>query len=276
MKKKWQNRSALLIALVGSIFSTKALTLPLVNVEIQPVLQVEKCLKAEQQSCYQVDIHSVKTNIDWINQYFDNTIRNQLKLDEVALIPESESAEKYQQNLSLTQLKQNYLEGLSALMQQEFAPIGYFQLYHPRFFAQNGALAMFVEDFYLFSGGAHGYGSTNYLNFDLNQRKILTVDDLLLPHQKTALLEKLHQAYLKYLSEKYTDSSPAELEREYSLDITNNFTFTTDSLVFSYPPYVLGTYADGTITLAIPYTELVGILKPEYLFNTTRINSKFL
>ncbi|AWX13146.1 DUF3298 domain-containing protein [Mergibacter septicus] len=271
MLKKWRQTIIFFMILVGSAISTKVFAIPLLKVETQPIIQAQKCLKAEQQACYQVDIQTIKTNIEWINHYFEEAIRKQLKLDEVAVIPENWS-EKDQKNLSLAELKQNYLADLSGLMQQEFAPFGYFQFYRPRFFAQNQALAMFVEDFYLFSGGAHGYGSTNYLNFDLKLGKKLTVDDLLLSDQKDGLLEKLSQAYAQYLSTKAEDNS----SEGYSVDIIDNFTFTADSLVFSYPPYYLGSYAEGTIVLSIPYTELIGILKPAYLFGTTQIRSDFL
>ena len=44
-----------------------------------------------------------------------------------------------------------------------------------------------------------------------------------------------------------------------------NFFFNTDGLAFSYPPYAIAPYSEGNVVLTVPYDELVGVLKDEYL-----------
>ena len=43
------------------------------------------------------------------------------------------------------------------------------------------------------------------------------------------------------------------------------FYLTDDGLVIYYPPYELSYYARGFVEFVIPYSELYGYLKPEYV-----------
>src|SRR5699024_4765500 len=113
---------------------------------------------------------------------------------------------------------------------------------------------------------------------DLKTKKLLDLEEILLPGKQREFSELLRDAYLEYISvaESEPDQAKAEkrlLEREDSgwiAEPTNNFAFAYNGLLLDYFPYMLGSFAEGEIQLLIPYSRLIDIVKPEYLFNTTK------
>lgn len=257
-------------------------TIPLVQAESTTILQESKCFGAENSQCYTLDVQSLTTNVAWINDYFQQALRGFLEPELLVFAENREQqADKKAEwaKLSLEQLKKAYVDSVAALFStnNEDIPIGYSLEYKPRFIAQNQQLAMFTAYLYAYTGGAHGMYSTHFVNFDLKNKKVLKLDDILLANQQEKFNQLLKQAYLDYLSlTEYEESNnKAEqiladrAEMGWIVEPTDNFTFRYDGLVLSYPPYDLGPYAAGEIELFIPYRKLLGVLKSEYLFNTT-------
>lgn len=252
--------------------------LPLVSAKTVTFLRDEKCFAEDR--CYQLDLQSLATNVDWINQYFDDAARKLLQVNDPNL-SEAESAKKQAEwdKLPLDQLKKAYIDDVASLFKDaEYAPFGYSLEYQPRFMAQNQQLAMFSDYFFHYAGGAHGIYATHFINFDLKAKKVLSIDDVLLPNQRKAFNNLLQEAYLDYVAsvENEPDHDKAEqllqerADMGWAAEPTNNFTFTYNGMLLSYPPYELGAYAEGEIQLLIPYERLIDVVKPEYLFNTTK------
>lgn len=251
--------------------------LPLVSSKTETVVKAEKCF-SEDLHCYQIDVQNLITNVDWINQYFENHVRDLMSSD-VADSSDEETAKKEAERdkLPLSELKNEYLASIATLFDDiQASPLGYEIEYYPRFIAQNQQIAMFVESFYYYAGGAHGIHSTQFTNFDLNSKKVLRLDDVVLPEQKSEFKHLLEQAYLEYLminepnQEKAKQQLQERAEMGWRVEAIDNFTFTYDGMLSLYPPYELGSYAEGEIKLLIPYTKLIGVVKPEFLFNTTK------
>ncbi|MGZ8545323.1 MAG: DUF3298 domain-containing protein [Flavisolibacter sp.] len=114
---------------------------------------------------------------------------------------------------------------------------------------------------YSYSGGAHGMYATTYLVLDLQNKKRLTVDDLLDQKGKNELGRLLE----KYFRIQY-DLSPGESLEEggifdNKIEPNANFYFTGKGIGFVYHPYEIASYAMGEIDIFIPAKELLPYIK---------------
>lgn len=110
-------------------------------------------------------------------------------------------------------------------------------------------------DTYIFTGGAHGYGATTYLNFDKITGAELMGSELL----------KNQVAFSKFAEEvfrkKYNIPQDAPINSTGFMFEDNRFTLpeniglTAKSIVLHYNPYEAASYADGALILEIPMAE---------------------
>ena len=108
---------------------------------------------------------------------------------------------------------------------------------------------------YLFTGGAHGYGSTSFLNVDPETGEELGFNELFIDHK----------AFLAFAEGKFREQqkiSPQQSINDHGFwfenDIfylPNSFGFTADSIIFIYNQYDIASYADGPIELKISRKE---------------------
>jgi hypothetical protein len=208
------------------------------------------------EGCPQVDIQRLETSKPWINQFLDREI---LKLSNVQL---SEQVPK------LTTLQANVDRFIQAAKQDSAArgaPVPYTMQVTPEFLGEKGNIALFKISAAFYSGGAHGSALDNYYNLNLKQKKQLKLADITLPEQQTQLQALVHQQYAEWVKENDLSSDLAKYEQDWPFTLTDNFTFDSDGLVFSYGQYEIGPYAVGMPEFTIPYAQLEGIIKPEYL-----------
>jgi len=137
--------------------------------------------------------------------------------------------------------------------------------------------AVFRHDTWEFACGTHGNGNTELfvLKRGAAHPQPVKLDDILLPNQKAKLANLLKAAYVKYLTERDSDSEQEASEQktlEYvngqfgnGFQITNDWRFDKNGLTFEYDIGELGAYAEGGPKLTIPVKDLQGIIKPETL-----------
>lgn len=116
---------------------------------------------------------------------------------------------------------------------------------------------IFSNDQYTYTGGAHGYGYTQFLNFDLETGKQLFLADIIaMDHEREVL---------KLLENKFrTDNqlSPAQPLTEGGLfddripSLSPNFYLTSKGIYFEYAPYEIGPYAMGSIGIFLSFKQL--------------------
>jgi hypothetical protein len=100
---------------------------------------------------------------------------------------------------------------------------------------------------------------------------VLSLDQVLLPGKRPAYVEALRAAHRRWLSgNPDARHDPAAYDRLWPFQPSSNFAFTDDGLVVKYDSYQIAPYSAGQPELRIPYTELAGILKPEYLPSASR------
>lgn len=120
-----------------------------------------------------------------------------------------------------------------------------------------------------FTGAAHGMSSSEYLNWDNDTQTPITLENMLVPdaqEQFYALLAKAHQQWLATLA------TTTDLDLDAWLDIwpfhtNDNIALTATGVTVKYNPYAIAPYSFGLPELQIPYAQLQGVLKPDYLLN---------
>lgn len=117
-----------------------------------------------------------------------------------------------------------------------------------------------------FTGAAHGLTASQFLNWDNATETVLGMEQLLVPGaypRFVQALEHAHERWLKNTPEVQED--PVTWKRLWPFQPTENVALTDTGLVAKYDSYEIAPYSSGQPELHIPYTELNGVLKPEYL-----------
>lgn len=116
-------------------------------------------------------------------------------------------------------------------------------------------------DSYLFTGGAHGLSTVNYLNFDQINGSELERKDLFISEDDfTVLAETLFRKQENIPIEVGINYTGFMFETE-NFYLPDNIGYTDNGLLLLYEPYEIASYADGPIELLIPYSEANKFLK---------------
>ncbi|ANF82287.1 hypothetical protein A3K93_08835 [Acinetobacter sp. NCu2D-2] len=207
--------------------------LPLIQAHTEKVTGVQS-LSCEKEGCTRYDLQSVKTNVDWIDQYFYDRIK---RAEPVAF--------------KVNQAKQESEVDVNSLDQRNIR-VGYL--------GQQANLATFVMKSYQFKTGSEfGMYHHEYVNFDLTQKKRLALEDILKKGVDAKLLDQLYDANMLWLQAH--DIEKAQLK------LSDNFYINAQGLVLVYPLYEMADYTTGMPELKIPHDQLAALLKPEYLPN---------
>lgn len=114
---------------------------------------------------------------------------------------------------------------------------------------------------YLYTGGAHGYGTTSFININPETGNELT-DDELFKNRKdfTAFAEKKFREQQK-ISDDESINAPGFWFEDDNFYLPESVGFTQDTLIFVYNQYDIASYADGPIELKIALEEAKPFLK---------------
>ena len=143
----------------------------------------------------------------------------------------------------------------------------------PRILQSGDPLATVVLSSTHYLGGAHGAAQT-YYNFDLEQKKLIKLDDIILPKQKAQLEAKAYEAFKIWVMESKLANDVAEYEQAWKFKLTDNFTCLNRDWRCNMPNMRLVLMWWVLPRLVIPYEQLNGILKPEYLPQTENAASE--
>lgn len=205
---------------------SKSYRMPLTNNE---VCHTES--EDEAAACTIYDLQSVKTNIEWINQYYDKDIRKNF---------DAAFGAKSTVKLEGEDADRKYYEGSIV-----------------SFVSQRYNLVTFSQFNNSYSGGAHNVYYNQYDVFDLATEKKISLNDILKPNAKAKVLALLKQQNESDLQEYGTDLSQMKL--------SENFYFGENGLVFVYSLYEIAPFVMGMPELSIDYESLKDLLKSQYL-----------
>lgn len=114
---------------------------------------------------------------------------------------------------------------------------------------------------YLFTGGAHGYGTTSFLNINPKTGEELTAEDLFKNRSEfTNFAEQKFRSQQQIAHEESINATGFWFEEE-KFNLPESFGFIEDSLIFVYNQYEIASYADGPIELKIALKEAEQFLK---------------
>lgn len=123
---------------------------------------------------------------------------------------------------------------------------------------------------YLFTGGAHGYSALRYLNFDAENTRELDLAELFADLDGfTALAEIAFRTQYKVPADQEINSTGFMFE-DNRFSLPESVGFGEAGVLLHYDPYEVASYADGPLSLTIPYRDAAPFLNPEYSpVNTT-------
>ena len=211
----------------------KSESIPLIQAKVVPV-KLTKPEACDADGCMQYDIQTVKTNVKWIDDYFIDRIK---KADPIAFS-------------TAPNQKINTAEGANPNLSQSSTYV--------RFVNQQYDRATFAIQTYTYSSGAaHGMYHQEFVNFDLKTKKRLALQDILVNGTEQQVLDTLYDSNSIWLDQH-------SIERT-KLQLSDNFYYGANGIVFVYPLYELASYAEGMTELTLPYVALTKLVKAEYL-----------
>lgn len=108
---------------------------------------------------------------------------------------------------------------------------------------------------YIYTGGAHGYGTNRYLNFDKVKGSELYQENLFKDIDGfKSFAETLFRKQENIPATGSINDTGFMFETE-SFYLPDNIGYTENGLILFYEPYEIASFADGPIILTIPYTD---------------------
>lgn len=109
---------------------------------------------------------------------------------------------------------------------------------------------------YSFTGGAHGYGTVSFLNFNKALAAPIMNDDLFLDVAKfIPVAEAAFRAQENIPTAKNINATGFMFEED-TFHLPYNIGYGPEGLVLWYNQYEIASYADGPITLVLPYEKV--------------------
>lgn len=118
-----------------------------------------------------------------------------------------------------------------------------------------------------YTGGAHGYYFSLMHNFDVQNKKKLKLSDLV--RADNSLWKTLLENQIRIDRNIPSQSKISDHLFVDELFPSEQFYFNELGIGFAYAPYDIASYADGQITVLIPYAQIKQFLTPEF---ATRMN----
>ncbi|MBB4118397.1 hypothetical protein GGR32_000671 [Mesonia hippocampi] len=117
--------------------------------------------------------------------------------------------------------------------------------------AETAQTLLLQTNYYLFTGGAHGYGATRYTNFDKKTGKALSTKDLIKNLDAfTAYAEKEFRKKYK-LSKEENINAKGFLFEDNKFALPTNIGITNNKVLLVYNRYEAASYADGELTITL-------------------------
>lgn len=112
---------------------------------------------------------------------------------------------------------------------------------------------------YVFTGGAHGYGSTTYLNFNPKTGEMYRHEDIFKPEFK-GFIEKEFRRKEDIPAEANINSTGMFFEND-EFQLPTNIGFEEDTVTLIYNPYEIAAYAAGQFSYTYSVNEIQEYLK---------------
>ncbi len=122
-------------------------------------------------------------------------------------------------------------------------------------------LLTIVLNTYLFTGGAHGYTSKQFLNFEKSKAAEIDNSELFSNQADFRMYAESIFRKREQIPRGESINSTGFMFENDSFHLPENIGFTEKGLTLLYNPYEVASFADGTIELVLPHTEVKKYLK---------------
>ena len=205
--------------------------------------------------------NSVETGVQWL----DNSIIREIL---VTLNQDNELSDKIDLNIVkkgeektvlLNKLQKNYDEELYKL--KEGGYLGTVYSVETTYIGQRQNIITFSQVRNVYLGGPHGTYSTRYLNFDVDKKTLLSLNDVFPRDNQKKLKDLLWENYKAKTTS--TENEKTFVSKE-KFHISTEFYFSPDGINFVYAPAVLTPFEKGETTLQLYWADIDKIITPEY------------
>lgn len=129
----------------------------------------------------------------------------------------------------------------------------------------NSKFVSFIFDSYVYTGGAHGYGSTSFLNFDQQTGEELTAEAIFKDLKEfTAFVEGIFRVQNDLQDSDNINSSGFMFEND-TFHLPASVGFDQQGIILIYNPYEIASYADGQTKIRIPMEKAEPYIQPKWL-----------
>ena len=211
-------------------------------------------------SCPQIDIRLLKTSDPWINSVLDQRI--------AAIVGSVASPEQDAATVSAPlQASVDAIVAASTADSKDRPGMAYAVKLEPKYLGAHKQLQQFEIATYTFTGGAHGMSTVEPIVLDPVQKRRVELADVTLPNAEARLLKLLDAPYVAMIKSlnPTNDQQLAQYRTDFPLFVSKKYRFAEDGMHFHYDPYDVSYYAAGAQNFVIPYAQLSGVIKPEYL-----------
>lgn len=135
----------------------------------------------------------------------------------------------------------------------------------PQVLNPEGPVATVVLNASNYIGGAHGSSAQQYLNFELESKSLLSLEQIILNGQRKAFNDLAYETFQQWIQQTQPDMDIKTYQELWKFTLSDNFYLSSNGLILQYGEYEIGPYALGLPRLVISYDKLQGVLKPRYL-----------
>ena len=125
---------------------------------------------------------------------------------------------------------------------------------------RNEQLVSLEATSYLFTGGAHGYGGTSYLNFDIATGALIENTNLFVNYSEFEAFAETKFKEAFDIPESDTINASGFWFENDNFYLPETIGFNENNLIIVYNSYEIAPYAAGPIVLEIPLTEVASFL----------------
>lgn len=209
---------------------------------------------------FRYPVFSDGDHAETINRYLLNWVAN------LRFLSPAEPGEIYTGSITIEELADNFFEEYEA-SQKELSGYWPYQFELRGFVLLNRSGLLTVELFYfVYLGGAHDYGHTEYFIFDTQTGKRLGLNDVFaegFEDRLNKLIDTWYRMMKGLSSTERLDGEKSMLTENY-IHFNDNFAITDKGVTFFYNMYEIASYARGPTKIDLPYSELMDILRPEF------------
>jgi len=212
----------------------------------------------DKNNCPNIEIQHLKSNQSWIDTLVNKRVNN--------LVINHGISDKPASTATSNQATKTALDAFSRAQFKE-APRDYKWSYElsvtPSYVGHVNDVELIKIDSYEFTGGAHGIPYRENLMFDQKLKRQIKLNDILITGKKPKFEAQAYDAYKKWVAT--FDKDLKNYEKNWPFSLSDNIMLTDKGVDLLYQPYAIAPYASGMPTLTIPYRQLNGIIKPQYV-----------